>query len=209
MAAQRTPRPYRQVQRRAAVAATRERIVAAAFSLHATVGPSRTTIAAIADRAGVQRHTVYAHFPTIDALYEACTVHGMTSTGMPTSADWSDIPDPVERLRAGLTGLVGWYRANASMLQTILSDVDPDAPPPSAPDPFELRMAELRAALVAGWRVERGRKAPFDAVIDHALAFATWRSLADGGLTDRAIVDLLVAIVRGVADGSLVRVRAR
>ena len=113
MTAHRNPasRPYRLGRRQAAIDATRERIVAAAFSLHATVGPSRTTISAIAERAGVQRHTVYSHFPDLDSLYEACTTHGMDSTGMPTPAPWSEIEDPVERLRAGLTALTGWYRA--------------------------------------------------------------------------------------------------
>jgi AcrR family transcriptional regulator len=203
MAAQRTPRPYRQVKRAAAVEATRDRIVAAAFSLHATVGPSRTTISAIADRAGVQRHTVYAHFPTIDDLYEACTAHGIAALGMPTPAPWSAIDDPADRLRRALADLIAWYRANGSVLATLLLDVDPSAAPPLTPDPFTVRMTELRAAIVAGWRVPKRRRLAFDAVVDHALAFETWRSLSTGGLPDRAIVDVLVALVTGVADGSL------
>jgi AcrR family transcriptional regulator len=183
--------------------ATRERIVAAAFSLHATVGPSRTTVSAIAERAGVQRHTVYAHFPDLETLYEACTTHGMASTGMPTADPWSAIDDPLERLEAGLTALVGWYRANASMLQTILSDVDPTAPP-MASDPFVFRMAVLRSAVVADWVVEATRRSTFDAVVDHVMAFETWRSLADGGLPDPDVVAILVGLVRHAADGTLV-----
>lgn len=194
-------------RRQASVDATRDRIVAATFDLHATVGPSRTSIAAIADRAGVQRHTVYSHFPDLDSLYEACTTHGMTVTGMPTAAPLSAIDDPVERLRATLTALAGWYRANTAMLQTILYDVDPTAPPPTTPDPFTVRMDELRSVAARGWRVDRRRRR-FDAVLDHALAFETWRSLSGGGLADKAIVDLLVAIVDGVADGSLGRRRS-
>ncbi len=81
-------------RRQTAVEQTRERIVAAAFDLHATVGPSRTTIRAIADRAGLQRHTVYAHFPDLDSLYEACTVHGIRSTGMPEPDGWRTIDSP-------------------------------------------------------------------------------------------------------------------
>jgi len=186
------------------VETTRERIVAAAFHLHATVGPLRTTISAIAECAAVQRHTVYSHFPDLDSLYLACTLHGMASMGMPAAAEpWSAIDEPVKRLRAGLMALTAWYRANTVTLQTILSDVDPTTPPPSSPDPYVVRMTELQAAMARGWRIRRGRQQRFGAVLDLATAFETWRSLSEGGLTDRAIVDLLVAIVHGVADGSL------
>lgn len=188
----------------ATVETTRERIVAAAFHLHATVGPSRTTISAIAERACVQRHTVYSHFPDIDSLYVACTTHGMAAMGMPTAVGpWSGIDEPVPRLRAGLTALTAWYRTNAVVLQTLLSDVDPTMPPPLSPDPYTARMTELRAGIARGWRVRRERQQRFGAILDHVIAFETWRSLSEGGLTDSAIVDLLVAIVRGVADGSL------
>jgi hypothetical protein len=64
-------------------------------------------------------------------------------------------------------------------------------------------MTELRSVLVEGWRGPRRRQVAVEAVVDHAMAFQTWRSLSRGGLTDRAIVDLLVALVSGVADGSL------
>ena len=40
----------------------RERILEAAVELHATVGPAKTTISAVAEHAGVRRSTVYRHF---------------------------------------------------------------------------------------------------------------------------------------------------
>jgi AcrR family transcriptional regulator len=45
---------------------TRRRIVEATVELHRTHGPANTTISEIAQRAGVNRLTVYNHFP--DAL---------------------------------------------------------------------------------------------------------------------------------------------
>lgn len=45
----------------------------AALDLHSTIGPVRTTVSAIADRAGVQRHTVYSHFPTDREMALACS----------------------------------------------------------------------------------------------------------------------------------------
>ncbi len=190
-------------RRQTAVDQTRERIVAAAFDLHATIGPSRTTIRAIADRAGLQRHTVYAHFPDLDSLYEACTVHGIRSTGMPEPDGWRTIADPLDRLRHGLTEMIAWYRANEQMLGNVLFDVDPSAPPPTAPDPFEVRMIALLDTLIDGWQMEPDRRRTLEAVVGHALAFTTWRSLAGNGLTDGQVVAVLVGLVQGVADGSI------
>lgn len=190
-------------RRQAAVEQTRERIVAAAFDLHATIGPSRTTIRAIADRAGLQRHTVYAHFPDLDSLYEACTVHGIRSTGMPEPEPWRTIDSPHDRLRHGLTEMIAWYRANEQMLGNVLFDIDPEAPPPTTPDPFESRMVGLRGVLIDGWLVAPRRRPAFDAVLRHALDFTTWRSLSGGGLNDSQVVAILAGLVEGVADGSI------
>lgn len=183
---------------------TGRRITAAAFDLHATVGPSRTTIRAIAERAGVQRHTVYAHFPDLDSLFRACTEHGMRVTGMPWPGRWSAIADPRARLRLGLAELFAWYRSNEQMLRNVLSDIDPTAPPPTEPDLFELRMASLFDALADGWSAaDDGAQATLMAVVAHAMAFETWRSLTGGGLTDEQVVELLASIVGGVASGSI------
>ena len=92
--------------RQTAVEQTRERIVAATFELHATIGPSRTTISAIADRADLERHTVYAHFPYLESLYEACTVHGIRLAGMPEPDGWREVDGPPGRLRHGLTEII-------------------------------------------------------------------------------------------------------
>lgn len=198
-------RRYRMTRRLDRMADTRQRIVEAAFDLHGTVGPSRTTISAIADRAGVQRHTVYAHFPDLDSLYEACTTHGMAIMGMPEPEPWSGIPDAHDRLRAGLGALIAWYRANADMLTVLLADGDPGAatPPSAEPDPFDRRMAALFTALAEPWATDADTARTLHAVIRHAMAFETWRSLVTGGLPDERIVALLVGVVSGVADGTI------
>jgi AcrR family transcriptional regulator len=193
-------------RRRDAVEETRRRLVAAAFELHAEIGPSRTTIRAIAERAGVQRHTVYAHFPDLDALYQACTAHGMRETAMPEPASWVRIEDPLERLATGLAELYAWYRANERMLLNVLLDGGAEAAEAAstAPDPFSLRMVALGAALGAGLDVRDRAQGPYHrAVIAHALGFETWRSLTAAGLTDAQAIGLLVATLQGLADGAL------
>jgi AcrR family transcriptional regulator len=52
---------------------TRLRIARAAVELHGTVGPSKTTISALAEEAGVSRPTVYSHFPDELSLFKACS----------------------------------------------------------------------------------------------------------------------------------------
>jgi AcrR family transcriptional regulator len=173
------------------MAATRMRIVESTLELHSTVGPARTSIAAIAAHAGVQRHTVYHHFPDLESLFEACTRHGMESTGMPDGAAWTTIDDPAARARSGLTELTAWYRANRDMLDRVLTDADPAAPP-DVDDPYTARMRDLFARLREPWRITAGRAQVFEAVLAHAMAYETWRSLAAGGLDDERIVDLLV-----------------
>ena len=94
---------------RRALEATRQRIAEAAFELHTTVGPAQTSISAVAERAGVQRHTVYHHFPDMTSLIRACTAHGMRMTGIPDAASWLAIEDPIARLRHGLGELYAYY----------------------------------------------------------------------------------------------------
>lgn len=197
-------RAYRLGRRLESVDETRRRITSAAFELHATIGPSRTTIRAIADRAGVQRHTVYAHFPDLGALYVACTEHGIRVTGMPVAEPWATTSDPAARLRHGLSEVFAWYRTNELMLRNVLYDIDPTAPAPAEPDLFEIRMGTLFDTLAEGWSVTTPEDRPtLLAVLAHAMAFETWRSLTAGGLTDEQAVNLLASIVESVATGSI------
>src|SRR5215213_9482442 len=95
-------RPYRKRRRAQLEAETRLRITDAAIELHGSVGPARTTISAVADRAGVQRATVYRHFPDEEALFDACSSHWMAQHPLPNVEAWKAITDPDERLRLAL-----------------------------------------------------------------------------------------------------------
>src|ERR671932_2214895 len=92
-------RKYELKARAEAQEATRARIAAAAASLHEEVGPAKTTVADIARRAGVQRLTVYNHFPDLGALFPACTAHWMAEHPPPDLDPVFALADPVERLR--------------------------------------------------------------------------------------------------------------
>ena len=97
-------------------------IARAAFELHASVGPAQATVSAVAERAGVERHTVYRHFPDIVTLIRACTQHGMEVTGLPKPDRWTSIADPLGRLRAALEAMYTYYRARR-LIGNILRDL--------------------------------------------------------------------------------------
>src|SRR6185295_16003208 len=83
-------------------AETRQRIVEAAVELHGSVGPANTSLSMIAERAGVQRHTLYAHFPDERSLAMACSGLAFERDPPPEAAPWLDIEDKRKRLRSGL-----------------------------------------------------------------------------------------------------------
>src|SRR5918999_3069209 len=126
-----SPRPARrkyELKRRAERQdETRQRIVDAAIALHTTVGPARTTVSAIAERAGVQRHTVYSHFPDERTLGLACSGCHIERYPLPDASAWREIADPEERLRRGLTEVYAYYARHGEGLVPILRDAESDA----------------------------------------------------------------------------------
>src|SRR5688572_3445381 len=102
-------RRYRKRRRAEQEAETRRRITEAAVKLHGTVGPAKTTVSGIAREAGVQRATVYRHFPDEEAIYEACTSHYRSLHPPPDLERWAGLPDPEERLRVALREVYAFY----------------------------------------------------------------------------------------------------
>jgi AcrR family transcriptional regulator len=184
-------------RRREQLEAMRQRIAEAAFELHATVGPAQTTISAVAEHAGVQRHTVYHHFPDTTSLIRACTEHGMRVTGTPEVASWRAIDDPTIRLRRGIGELYAYYRANDRLLGNIVRDMAFMAQFGGS-EAFAERMTELFSALAEGWPGDGATARLRMATIGHAMSYETWRSLTDKGLSDVEAGDLLVGFVTSV-----------
>src|SRR5918992_2903989 len=95
-------RPYRQKVRAEHKEETRQRIIESAVALHLERGPAQTSINAIAERAGVNRVTVYRHFPDARTLLEACSAHARRLNPPPDLDAWRRIEDPRRRLEVGL-----------------------------------------------------------------------------------------------------------
>lgn len=179
---------------------TRQRIVEATLELHGSVGPSRTTISAIAERAGVRRMTVYRHFPDERALFEACTTHGYATYPPPDPTPWREIADPEERLRRALGELYAYYRLTGSMWAKFLRDAD-EIPHLAALGvaPYLEYLGIVREDLAVGWGVRGKRRKRLLAALGHALELQSWISLTERqGLDDEQTVDFMVRTVRCV-----------
>ena len=82
----------------------------------------RTTVAEIARRAGVQRLTVYIHFPEDAALFGACQARWIQLHPLPDLAAALAHDQPADRLRAALLGYYRWYRETAPMAEWVQRD---------------------------------------------------------------------------------------
>jgi AcrR family transcriptional regulator len=182
------------------VAETRQRIVDAAVRLHGSVGPAATTIAGIAEEAGVTRLTVYRHFPDDEAMFAACSAHWQSAQRLPQPQRWAGIADPAERLRVGLTDLYRFYRDGQGMLRLVHRDRAAIPEPQQAQ--LEQTDAHFQQVLLEPFPTRGQRRELARAVVGHAIAFTTWQSLcAEHGLTNEQAVDAMVCLVTAVVEG--------
>jgi AcrR family transcriptional regulator len=175
---------------------TRERIVEATMELHEKVGPAQTTIAEIARRAGVQRLTVYNHFPDERELFGACQAHWLTLHPLPDLTAALALADPVERVRAVLQGYYGWFRETEPMSENVTRDRSAVAPLDAVlAQTVDTALGHLADALAGAFK-DRGRVAGRRrALVGLALDFWTWRRLSRQGLDDGAAAALMARAV--------------
>ncbi len=185
------PRTYTLRRRAERQAETRLRIVEAAIELHGTVGPALTTLSMVAERAGVQRHTLYAHFPDEWSLYLACSSLSLEREPLPDPTPWGAAATAEERLRTGLAAIHRWYRRNAGLAACVLRDAEHHAP---TREIVELRMGPWRRACheALAQDLSPARRA----MLPMAMGFFTWRDLTrEGGLPEEEAVAALVRAI--------------
>lgn len=189
-------RSYTLKRRAAQQAETRRRIVEAAVDLHSSVGPALTTISMVAERAGVQRHTLYAHFPDERSLYRACSGLALERDPLPKAEAWRAIKDRRARLGVGLRAVYDWYARNADLAACVLRDAEYHAPTQKI---VALRFGPPMAAChkVLGAKLNAKQRA----VLHLALGFFTWRALVrESGLKQDAAVKAMVQAIAGGHD---------
>ena len=190
-------RTYELKQRAEAVASTRRRITEAAVALHESVGPGRTSVSEIARRAGVDRVTVYRHFPDEAALFRSCAQHYAAAHPLPDPAQWAEPAEPRERLRGALTSIYGYYERNEAMLANVARDAE-HMPAVAAAGGYRRQwLAEVEQGLAQGWD---GDVPQMRHAVALTLDFRTWQTLVrKRGLSTRQAIRLAVAMVGGAA----------
>jgi AcrR family transcriptional regulator len=182
---------------------TRRRIVEATVELHRTQGPANTTISQIAQRAGVNRLTVYNHFPNVTDLLKACSRSWTERHPAPDPTPWSQIGDPQERLRTALAELYGFYARTEPMRGNVLRDAE------TMPELAALLegsvvpyLGAVRDLLAEGWEISDDRRRLLLATLKLAIDFHTWRSLErESGLSRKEAVETMLEAVRTSASG--------
>jgi AcrR family transcriptional regulator len=154
-------RPNRNVARGEA---TRGQLIGIATRMFAERGYEDTSIEAVLREAGVSRGSLYHHFASKEALFEAVAEEVETSVGAQTLAAANGSAGPVEALRAGF---VAWIRL--------------------AGDPVVRRILLIDGPSVLGWERWRAMEE------QHALGLirAVLKIIADEGKTRPELVGTL------------------
>lgn len=192
-------RKYELKKRAEQMGETRRRITEAAIDLHGTVGPSRTTLSAVAERAGVERRTLYRHFPTEADLFAACSADYFSAHPWPDLDDWRAIRDPGERLERALDEVYAYYERTAPMFTNVLRDAEVVDFAREAIAPLNDYLDEAVEVLAAGRGARGRRRELLRGALRHALSFSTWHSLSANGVARADGVRLSAGLVQTAA----------
>jgi AcrR family transcriptional regulator len=193
-----TTRKYTKTRRAQQQDETRARIVEATVKLHESLGPAQTSIKAIAEAAGVQRLTVYRHFPDDASLFEACSTRYLEMHPPPQPAAWATIEHPGERSRTALSAFYRYYRQTEPMWRVAYRDVDQVAALQAPMNRFEAYLDQVTDDLVQAWHTTPAARKSLKLTLRHALRFTTWQSLKNAKLNDRQIAELVQGWLAGI-----------
>ncbi len=192
-------RKYELKKRAEEMAKTHQRITDAAIELHGSVGPARTTLSAVAKRAGVERRTLYRHFSTEADLFAACSTHYFTANPWPDLDSWRAIRDPQQRLERALDELYAYYEETEPMFSNVLRDAELLDFARDAVAPLQAYLDEAAEILTIGRPVRGRRRQLLGRALRHALAFSTWHSLKTNGVGRSDAAKLVTALVEAAA----------
>ncbi len=188
---------------------TRLRIARATLELHEALGPSLTTISAIAERAGVGRPTVYSHFPDELSLGKACSSLELSENPLPDPDPWGKISDPERRMRVALGDIYVYFRRRERLWTNILRDQEmPHTDDPGTQEedseimePIVVHWERMKKILAAGWGPSDESSRLLLSAIGLALDFQTWRTMVrTQDLSDEQAIELMVGMVRCAAE---------
>ena len=154
---------------------TRRQITEAAVRLHTSVGPSATSMSAVADEAGVTRVTLYRHFPSSEALFGACMAHWRALHPSPDPAEWRAVSSFEQRVRRAVAEVYAWYGENGDDLFPLYRDAA--FTPASTIAARRANTDRMVESILAGLELPLAHRRRLVAICGHLLRFWTWHSL--------------------------------
>ena len=177
---------------------TRERIIEALMELHEELGPANTSIKAIAEKAGVQRLTVYRHFPDEVSMFQACTSQWLELHPPPNMEEWAEVENASERSCTAVLAFYRYYRQTEKMWNASYRDLDKVEALHAPMAQFEAYIDQVCDDLVKVWKQTRNTKKQLQVTLRHSLRFSTWLSFNNAGLKDEKMVELVEAWIAGI-----------
>jgi AcrR family transcriptional regulator len=167
---------------------THLRIVEATMELHREKGPARTSMSEVARRAGVERRTLYRHFPDPAALQMACSGLFLERSPIPDAKQWAPLTGEA-RLKRGLNELYAFYARNEDLLSRVIADAETDE---LTREINAARFGPGLAAVRSSLAQALPRRKAVRAMLDLALEFGTWQRLHQSGLASDAAASTMV-----------------
>jgi AcrR family transcriptional regulator len=190
-------RKYTKTRRAEQQDETRARIVEATVKLHEELGPANTTIKAVAEEAGVQRLTVYRHFPDEVSLFKACSTSYLEQHPPPNMTDWAQIDNASERSYTALLAFYRYYRQTEKMWAVVYRDLDKVEALKGPVAQFEAYIDAVSDDLLNAWGKTHAARKQLRVTLRHAIRFSTWQSLKTAKLNDEKMAELVKAWLFG------------
>ena len=185
-----SPRRYRLGRRAETADETRQRLIEAAFALHAEQGIQATTMKQIAERAGVSVGTVYHHFPTYEDAVNACGAHTSVSYPLPGPDIFADIAAPEERVRR-LTAAYFNHFARIPWFEHIRTEPNPLPSVASFIKHEESNRVSLMREALKPLKVDPRHARSAAALID----ISVWSALRRAGFSNAAAADEIAGFI--------------
>jgi TetR/AcrR family transcriptional regulator len=164
-----TPRSNRKAQ-----------IIQAALAVAADVGASRITAQAIADRVGIAQPTVFRHFKSVDAIFEAALDTVAEEMALNLAAVLSDQAPADQRLKTLIQRQLQFVAARRGMPRLLFSER------------LQLENPVLRERVL---NVMRGFGERVAGLIEEGAASGRFRSDLDAAQTARLVIALIQGLV--------------
>jgi AcrR family transcriptional regulator len=192
-------RKYRKTRRAEQQEQTRDKIVEAAMALHEELGPRATSISAIAERAGVQRLTVYRYFKDEVALFQACSSRWFELNPPPDPSLWRETVPATQRTEEALLNIYTYYSDTAPMLSGVLRDEVEVPALQEVMKGFRSYLDRVGSDLLKAWQPESKKRKDVKALINHALQFSTWQSFSQEKMKERRMAEVMTKCIDRIA----------